>query len=160
MKNVKTLLSFFFLLVFATTNGQTKPDFIEMRSKGYFYKNQKTNRSALGKILRTDKQAHAYHKKYKVNRNIGRAMSSLGLIISTHKLLAFSQSSSEGSTQEIGPKLLYFKFSGLTFILLGSTFHGFGVNRFKKSVDIYNNCLLYTSPSPRDATLSRMPSSA
>ena len=25
---------------------------------------------------------------------------------------------------------------------------------------IYNICLLYTSPSPRDATLSRMPSSA
>ena len=27
-------------------------------------------------------------------------------------------------------------------------------------VDINNSCLLYTSPSPRDATLSRMPSSA
>ena len=27
-------------------------------------------------------------------------------------------------------------------------------------VKIYNPCLLYTSPSPRDATLSRMPSSA
>ena len=27
-------------------------------------------------------------------------------------------------------------------------------------IDIVNNCLLYTSPSPRDATLSRMPSSA
>ena len=26
--------------------------------------------------------------------------------------------------------------------------------------DYYNDCLLYTSPSPRDATLSRMPSSA
>ena len=26
--------------------------------------------------------------------------------------------------------------------------------------DRFNNCLLYTSPSPRDATLSRMPSSA
>ena len=26
--------------------------------------------------------------------------------------------------------------------------------------DIYHSCLLYTSPSPRDATLSRMPSSA
>ena len=26
--------------------------------------------------------------------------------------------------------------------------------------DQSNNCLLYTSPSPRDATLSRMPSSA
>ena len=26
--------------------------------------------------------------------------------------------------------------------------------------ELANNCLLYTSPSPRDATLSRMPSSA
>ena len=26
--------------------------------------------------------------------------------------------------------------------------------------NLVNNCLLYTSPSPRDATLSRMPSSA
>ena len=26
--------------------------------------------------------------------------------------------------------------------------------------DFYRGCLLYTSPSPRDATLSRMPSSA
>ena len=26
--------------------------------------------------------------------------------------------------------------------------------------DQYDTCLLYTSPSPRDATLSRMPSSA
>ena len=26
--------------------------------------------------------------------------------------------------------------------------------------DEFDNCLLYTSPSPRDATLSRMPSSA
>ena len=26
--------------------------------------------------------------------------------------------------------------------------------------DLFKTCLLYTSPSPRDATLSRMPSSA
>ena len=30
----------------------------------------------------------------------------------------------------------------------------------KELLDICNSCLLYTSPSPRDATLSRMPSSA
>ena len=30
----------------------------------------------------------------------------------------------------------------------------------KQLVNGANNCLLYTSPSPRDATLSRMPSSA
>ena len=30
----------------------------------------------------------------------------------------------------------------------------------RRYLDCYNNCLLYTSPSPRDATVSRMPSSA
>ena len=30
----------------------------------------------------------------------------------------------------------------------------------KKNMSPFNICLLYTSPSPRDATLSRMPSSA
>ena len=30
----------------------------------------------------------------------------------------------------------------------------------KLGVDYVEGCLLYTSPSPRDATLSRMPSSA
>ena len=39
------------------------------------------------------------------------------------------------------------------------------LNYFQKTVDkegavVYNNCLLYTSPSPRDRTRSRMPSSA
>ena len=29
-----------------------------------------------------------------------------------------------------------------------------------EEVSLQNDCLLYTSPSPRDATLSRMPSSA
>ena len=29
-----------------------------------------------------------------------------------------------------------------------------------KKFSLYGDCLLYTSPSPRDATLSRMPSSA
>ena len=33
-------------------------------------------------------------------------------------------------------------------------------NRNKRSLAMDINCLLYTSPSPRDATLSRMPSSA
>ena len=32
--------------------------------------------------------------------------------------------------------------------------------RFNRCVDGIEACLLYTSPSPRDATLSRMPSSA
>ena len=35
-----------------------------------------------------------------------------------------------------------------------------GGNDASNVIEYYNVCLLYTSPSPRDATLSRMPSSA
>ena len=35
-----------------------------------------------------------------------------------------------------------------------------GIDRVMDYDPDYNICLLYTSPSPRDATLSRMPSSA
>ena len=44
--------------------------------------------------------------------------------------------------------------------------HGFGIQRVPLETNYFetynrdNVCLLYTSPSPRDATLSRMPSSA
>ena len=31
---------------------------------------------------------------------------------------------------------------------------------YSEALDYYNDCLLYTSPSPRDRTRSRMPSSA
>ena len=34
------------------------------------------------------------------------------------------------------------------------------VKQLEQEREILKNCLLYTSPSPRDATLSRMPSSA
>ena len=45
----------------------------------------------------------------------------------------------------------------------GGTFFGISADRFllwSKSGHLISYCLLYTSPSPRDATLSRMPSSA
>ena len=32
--------------------------------------------------------------------------------------------------------------------------------KFSKTMELWYNCLLYTSPSPRDGLLSRMPSSA
>ena len=44
----------------------------------------------------------------------------------------------------------------LGFLTLDYSGHGKSSGKFTKG----NICLLYTSPSPRDATLSRMPSSA
>ena len=41
-------------------------------------------------------------------------------------------------------------------IATAAKIHGWLIETFSQSKD----CLLYTSPSPRDATLSRMPSSA
>ena len=37
---------------------------------------------------------------------------------------------------------------------------GKGGQKFEETIPIYNSCLLYTSPSPRDQRGSRMPSSA
>ena len=48
-------------------------------------------------------------------------------------------------------KNLYDAFSSIGFVSLTAT---------EINPDIVNNCLLYTSPSPRDRTRSRMPSSA
>ena len=43
----------------------------------------------------------------------------------------------------------------------GDTVVVWRIDRLGRSlIDVLNTCLLYTSPSPRDATLSRMPSSA
>ena len=53
-------------------------------------------------------------------------------------------------TSNIGGTYLQAKFSEI----------GIQPMTFKKLVSIIGACLLYTSPSPRDATLSRMPSSA
>ena len=51
------------------------------------------------------------------------------------------------------------------FVLTGSYLasprsHLFIAADKEEAAYLYNSCLLYTSPSPRDATLSRMPSSA
>ena len=44
--------------------------------------------------------------------------------------------------------------------LLGKTLERVKASIFDAPIISTNACLLYTSPSPRDATLSRMPSSA
>ena len=53
-------------------------------------------------------------------------------------------------------------FKGLLYSLLGNGKKGEAQYEFLKTnlIDPYNNCLLYTSPSPRDRQKSRMPSSA
>ena len=54
---------------------------------------------------------------------------------------------------------------GVPVLIIGAaalllTWTGWDVIRSRKEVRAVTVCLLYTSPSPRDATLSRMPSSA
>ena len=47
------------------------------------------------------------------------------------------------------------------FVLIESLFETSEIQKLQQACDaLIQDCLLYTSPSPRDATLSRMPSSA
>ena len=61
----------------------------------------------------------------------------------------------ESATLGVNQKALRMRKEGL------DVFHlGFGESPFPVPEIMVEACLLYTSPSPRDATLSRMPSSA
>ena len=53
---------------------------------------------------------------------------------------------------------LYQRFRNL--VLSGDFAWHYGISTDTSEVNLPGHCLLYTSPSPRDATLSRMPSSA
>ena len=62
-------------------------------------------------------------------------------------------------------RILLFLLTNLAVILVISViFSVFGIGQVLDdqgvNLDLQSLCLLYTSPSPRDATLSRMPSSA
>ena len=61
--------------------------------------------------------------------------------------------------------ILTFLPDGISRITLNdpSNYNALSSKNIKSLIDIFkslNNCLLYTSPSPRDGLLSRMPSSA
>ena len=49
---------------------------------------------------------------------------------------------------------------GLASAALGALLQARGYSVRLRKLDPYLNCLLYTSPSPRDLSTSRMPSSA
>ena len=73
----------------------------------------------------------------------------LGLLISS-SVLARSTGCKEGNCDNGFGKWVYTDKTTYEGEWVGTKKHGQGVE----------TCLLYTSPSPRDATLSRMPSSA
>ena len=60
--------------------------------------------------------------------------------------------------------ILFFQLSGIPWptlsIMLLAIINGIITSIILETIVLSRHCLLYTSPSPRDATLSRMPSSA
>ena len=57
-------------------------------------------------------------------------------------------------------QLKHLKMSGVNENIGNKPKNRYGTKKSSKSKTSDSSCLLYTSPSPRDATLSRMPSSA
>ena len=72
-------------------------------------------------------------------------MRSLSEIETAVKRASRAAGFSWGNSEEIGKSIRQLELFGLQGV---------------KDLNQYFTCLLYTSPSPRDATLSRMPSSA
>ena len=58
------------------------------------------------------------------------------------------------------PHLLFFTFQGTFAIITLALISGAVVERMRFAAYLFFICLLYTSPSPRDLSTSRMPSSA
>ena len=82
--------------------------------------------------------------------NMGRlisAMSFIGTIIAIWLALRIANMTRASEESNIVTKILS---SAFGILVLGGAYTGASIG----------SCLLYTSPSPRDATLSRMPSSA
>ena len=94
---------------------------------------------------------------------------SLSTNVSVSRLNYFSMKSANGdstSTTICMTKSVSFQFNSVTQVhidsltLRGCTQQNTIDNVISTTLDSSDSCLLYTSPSPRDATLSRMPSSA
>ena len=63
----------------------------------------------------------------------------------------------------VGSRMVRFTTAALicgAFVVLGAFVSGTGAAQTLGKLGAVNACLLYTSPSPRDGLLSRMPSSA
>ena len=69
------------------------------------------------------------------------------------QIALINQASLEAKNGNLEKALEYYE-------ILTSSTEGYGGNKLYNKISRINTCLLYTSPSPRDATLSRMPSSA
>ena len=79
-------------------------------------------------------------------RSLFFSLTVLAFLIITYKSKVLKSFYNSGLLGFIGGLVLSIGFCGYVFAMYNTT--------------VANTCLLYTSPSPRDATLSRMPSSA
>ena len=84
-------------------------------------------------------------------RSLFFSLTVLTFLLISYKKKTFKAFKESGLPGFFGGIILSFGFCGYVFAMYNTTV---------ATVVLYMACLLYTSPSPRDATLSRMPSSA
>ena len=82
----------------------------------------------------------------------------IGLFVS--KKLAKARNINPEYISEIVPSLIISSIIGARAYYVIFEWRQYSGENFFTSFELFNNCLLYTSPSPRDKRQSRMPSSA
>ena len=101
----------------------------------------------------------------RIGQKIARIAKSLGMVIHYHNRSKLSEDKENGATYHDNIKSLFSVSDVLSICCPATKETENMINRetveyFPKGAVITNVCLLYTSPSPRDHTRSRMPSSA
>ena len=124
---------------------------------------------AMVALYRTNSAASEAAMKYFVLGALASGMLLYGISMiygatGTLNLAVINDVLSGGNERSVGARFgLVFVVVGLAFKLGAVPFHMWVPDVYDgapTSVTLFISCLLYTSPSPRDATLSRMPSSA
>ena len=127
-----------------TTNGKNKPE-LKKKKKGSFLQ-------SFARVYSTSTKPTTTRMQGNSRLNIGQRQNKWSIISCCCKVLVKLQ-----KTPSVDSMLLTLL---TTVVKISEILYLQDSKRTPRKFFNYTTCLLYTSPSPRDATLSRMPSSA
>ena len=110
--------------------------------------------------------SNEYRGDFNIKKQVGTVQTNVNAIVITNKANGtHTVYEDNGALEGLGTELYSYNPDGNQVTIkskddFDAAFTGINENQFDTVLKNTKNCLLYTSPSPRDIPLSRMPSSA